>query len=184
MGAHGRARLLRPKPRLIKIKAWTGQASYIPCMHDRNRSTATRREYSALPLVYSCSGCSSAAQLANNLAVRLDREGLAEMSCIAGVGGDVKSLLRKATSGRPIVVLDGCALHCARNCLQRHGVTPRLHLDLSGYGVKKRDHEDASVAETWRVWLDVVLPAVAGLREGEAPRPLRDAPDTRESERL
>ncbi|TAK94969.1 MAG: zinc-binding protein, partial [Aquabacterium sp.] len=40
-------------------------------------------------LVYACSGCSSAAQLANHLAVRLDREGIAEMSCIAGVGGRV-----------------------------------------------------------------------------------------------
>lgn len=33
-----------------------------------------------LPLVYSCSGCSSAAQMANYLAVSLDRRGLAEMS--------------------------------------------------------------------------------------------------------
>jgi len=31
----------------------------------------------ALPLVYSCSGCSNVAQLANTLAVRLDRAGLA-----------------------------------------------------------------------------------------------------------
>ena len=43
------------------------------------------------PLIYSCSGCSSAAQLANHVAVRLDRAGVAEMSCIAGVGGDVPS---------------------------------------------------------------------------------------------
>ena len=28
-----------------------------------------------LPLVYSCSGCSSAAQMANHVALRLDREG-------------------------------------------------------------------------------------------------------------
>ena len=41
------------------------------------------------PLVYSCSGCSSAAQLANHVALQLDRRGVAEMSCIAGVGGDV-----------------------------------------------------------------------------------------------
>ena len=41
----------------------------------------------SLPLVYSCSGCSSAAQMANDLALRLDRAGVAEMSCIAGVGG-------------------------------------------------------------------------------------------------
>lgn len=35
-----------------------------------------------LPLVYSCSGCSSAAQMANCLALELDRKGVAEMSCI------------------------------------------------------------------------------------------------------
>ena len=46
------------------------------------------------PLVYSCSGASSAAQTCNHLAVKLDRAGAAEMSCIAGVGGDVKPLVR------------------------------------------------------------------------------------------
>lgn len=43
-------------------------------------------ERRTLPLVYSCSGCSSAAQMANYVAVQLDRRGAAEMSCIAGVG--------------------------------------------------------------------------------------------------
>ena len=80
-------------------------------------------ERKALPIVYACSGCSSAAQLANHVAVRLDRTGIAEMSCIAGVGGDVPSLIKTAQSGRAIVVLDGCPLECARHCLQRHGVT-------------------------------------------------------------
>ena len=51
-----------------------------------------------LPLVYSCSGCSSAAQMANHLALRLDRAGVAEMSCIAGVGGGVAGLVRTARS--------------------------------------------------------------------------------------
>mgnify|MGYP000305313313 CR=1 FL=1 len=56
-----------------------------------------------LPLVYSCSGCSSAAQMANHVALRLDREGEAEMSCIAGVGGNVPHLVNIARSGRPIL---------------------------------------------------------------------------------
>lgn len=42
------------------------------------------------PLVYSCSGCSSAAQMSNYLAVQLDRMGIAETPCIAGVGGNIK----------------------------------------------------------------------------------------------
>jgi uncharacterized metal-binding protein len=94
------------------------------------------------PLVYSCSGCSSAAQLANAMAVGLDRRGVAEMSCIAGVGGDVPSLVRTATSGRPIVAIDGCRLRCVEACLSRHAVEADLHVDLAGHGVKKRKHAD------------------------------------------
>ena len=60
-----------------------------------------------LPLVYSCSRCSSAAQMANHVALRLDREGEAEMSCLAGVGGNVPHLVNIARSARPILALDG-----------------------------------------------------------------------------
>ena len=95
-----------------------------------------------LPLVYACSGCSSAAQLANHVALRLDREGEAEMSCIAGVGGNVKKLVKTATSGRRIIAIDGCPLSCAKACLNNHNVKPDLHIELTQYGVKKRNHVD------------------------------------------
>ncbi|MDP3841495.1 MAG: putative zinc-binding protein [Oxalobacteraceae bacterium] len=95
-----------------------------------------------LPLVYSCSGCSSAAQLANHVALQLDRRGVAEMSCIAGIGGDVRYLLKIAKSGRRIIALDGCALACAKNCLSRHDIVPDNYHQLQEYGVKKRRHED------------------------------------------
>jgi uncharacterized metal-binding protein len=101
-----------------------------------------RMPTTVLPLVYSCSGCSSAAQMANHLALQLDRGGVAEMSCIAGVGGDVPALLKLAGSGRRIVAIDGCALACARACLARHALTPELHLQLGELGVKKRQHAD------------------------------------------
>ena len=98
-----------------------------------------------LPLVYSCSGCSSAAQLANHLAIRLDRSGLAEMSCIAGVGGGVPSLVRKAreaqAAGRPIMALDGCALACVRACLESREVKASVHVQLQRLGVRKVYHE-------------------------------------------
>lgn len=97
---------------------------------------------SELPLVYSCSGCSSAAQMANDVALRLDRTEEAEMSCIAGVGGDVGPLVKIAKSGRPILAIDGCSLSCAAQCLARQGVTPTAHLVLTDVGVKKRFHKD------------------------------------------
>lgn len=129
--------------------------------------------YRSLPLVYSCSGCSSAAQLANQVAVQLDRAQLAEMSCIAGVGGDVDSLVKVATSGRPIVALDGCPLQCVRNCLKRHGVEPTLHYTLSELGIRKRYHAEFSDDDARRV-----LTAVReDLLQGKAtPEPLADEP--------
>jgi len=105
----------------------------------------------ALPLVYSCSGASSAAQLSNHLAVKLDRLGVAEMSCIAGVGGDVKSLVRLAKSGRPIIALDGCPLQCAAQILKRHGLKADRHYDLGRLGVKKKAHTDFDPVEADRL---------------------------------
>lgn len=94
------------------------------------------------PLVYSCSGCSNIAQLANQVAIELDREGIAEMSCIAGVGGGVKSLVKKAQSGRKIISLDGCHLHCVKSCLSIHGVESTRHYTLTKFGIKKQYHQD------------------------------------------
>ena len=70
------------------------------------------------------------------------------MSCIAGVGGDVQSLVETATSGRPIIALDGCPLQCARHCLHRHGVTPTLHYTLSDFGIRKRYHAQFAADST------------------------------------
>ena len=94
------------------------------------------------PIVYSCSGCSSAAQMANYLAVQLDRKGVAEMSCIVGVGGNVKKLVQTAHSGRKIIVIDGCPLACAKACLSNHSIKPDVDIELTSLGVAKRQHED------------------------------------------
>lgn len=120
-----------------------------------------------LPLVYSCSGCSSAAQMANYVAICLDRSRHAEMSCIAGVGGDVPSLVRIAKSDRPIIAIDGCPLHCVRNCLARHGVQPATHLTLTKAGVKKRFHAEFSEDEATTVYRSIVSSLEAGQPIGD-----------------
>jgi uncharacterized metal-binding protein len=113
-------------------------------------------DYDDLPLVYSCSGCSSAAQMANDLAVRLDRERVAEMSCIAGVGGDVPPLVNTATSGRPLLVVDGCPLECARKSLEQHDVTPDRHVNLAKRGVSKEYHTDYDDEQAKELYDDLV----------------------------
>ena len=62
-------------------------------------------------VVYSCSGCSSAAQLANHVAVPVDTgPAWPKSSCIAGVGATCPAGENWRASGRPIIALDGCPL--------------------------------------------------------------------------
>ena len=123
-------------------------------------------ERTDLPLIYSCSGCSSAAQMANDIAIHLHRDGDAEMSCIAGVGGGVKPLVRLAKSGRKVLAIDGCKLRCVENCLARHGVRADAHFDLSDLGVRKlrrEAYEQTKAEDAYRM----ILTAANGLKSSK-----------------
>lgn len=111
---------------------------------------------SDLPIVYSCSGCSSAAQSANIIAIKMDREKLAEMSCIAGVGGDVKPLVRTAKSGRDIIAIDGCPLSCCKASLARHDVQPKYHFDLSKFDIPKQQGVDPDPELAMKVYAQLL----------------------------
>ncbi|MFU8785536.1 putative zinc-binding protein [Aliidiomarina sp.] len=126
------------------------------------------------PLVYSCSGCSNVAQLANDIAVWLSREGVAEMSCIAGVGGHVRSIVKTAKSGRDIIALDGCPLACVRNTLAQHNIEPKWHIELTRMGLKKDNQENCTLADTYHA-LDYVYQQI-GLNLHETPNPLTRIP--------
>ena len=104
--------------------------------------------------------------------MRLDRTGLAEMSCIAGVGGDVKPLVRKATSGRRIVVIDGCPLGCCEASLARHGVTADSVVRLHERGLRKRQHVDFEPDERDEVLAEIVA-ELEPILVRAPPRPLR-----------
>ena len=108
-------------------------------------------DYQDKPLVYACSGCSNVAQLANDLAVVLDREGSAQMSCISGVGGKVKQLVKVAQSGRPILAVDGCPLNCVKQTLATVNVVPTWHIELTTLGYKKRDHENCDLSDAYKL---------------------------------
>ncbi|MCZ4305860.1 putative zinc-binding protein [Zoogloeaceae bacterium G21618-S1] len=120
------------------------------------------------PIVYSCSGCSSAAQLANHFALRLDREGRADMSCIAGIGGHVAPLMRLARSGRPLIALDGCVLACVRETLAQHDLVPAVHVRLDEFGVKKLKKTDFDTAQS-RALYPRLLEQLAAVVRRDAP---------------
>ncbi len=88
-------------------------------------------------VVYACSGCSDAGEIADRVARQLTREGAAQMSCLAGIGGRVKSLVMKAENAERILVVDGCPLNCAAHTLKLAGFKNFEHLELHKIGIRK-----------------------------------------------
>ena len=89
------------------------------------------------PIIYACSGCSDAGELADRIARELTRAGVGQMSCLAGIGGRVKSLMIKGEKAERILVIDGCPLNCARHTLALAGFNQFDHLELHQIGFRK-----------------------------------------------
>ena len=88
-------------------------------------------------VVYACSGCSDAGQIADRIARQLTRDGVAQMSCLAGIGGRVKSLISTAEKAERILVVDGCPLNCAAHTLKLAGFQKFDHIELHRIGMRK-----------------------------------------------
>jgi uncharacterized metal-binding protein len=88
-------------------------------------------------ILYACSGCSDAGELADRTARTLSQQKRGEMSCLAGIGGRVKSLMVKAEKADHIVAIDGCPLNCARHTLEQAGFQTIHHLELHKLGLRK-----------------------------------------------
>ena len=88
-------------------------------------------------ILYACSGCSDAGELADHTARTLSQQKRGEMSCLAGIGGRVKPLMMKAEKADHIVAIDGCPLNCARHTLEQAGFQNLYHLELHKLGLRK-----------------------------------------------
>jgi uncharacterized metal-binding protein len=94
-----------------------------------------------LACVLACSGCSHAGELADLTARRLEEIGAARMSCLAGVGGRVKSIMSTVQRAPTLLMVDGCPLECGANTLRLAGITEFKHLKLHELGVRKHTTE-------------------------------------------
>ena len=91
--------------------------------------------------VLACSGCSHAGELADLAARRVEEIGAAKMSCLAGVGGRVKSIMNTVQRAPELLMIDGCPLECGANTLRLAGITEFKHLKLHELGVRKHSTE-------------------------------------------
>lgn len=63
------------------------------------------------------------------------------MSCLAGIGGRVKSITSTVQKSPELLMIDGCPLECGANSLRLAGITEFKHLKLHELEVRKHDTE-------------------------------------------
>lgn len=61
------------------------------------------------------------------------------MSCLAGVGGRIPSILATVHKASGILMIDGCPLECGASVLRRAGFAEFRQLKLHELGVRKND---------------------------------------------
>jgi uncharacterized metal-binding protein len=87
--------------------------------------------------VYPCSGAADVGEIADRAGRRLDAEGKAWMSCLAGIGGRVSGLMANAAAAPGLLAIDGCPLDCAKKTLELAGFTNIRHVRVTDLGFKK-----------------------------------------------
>ncbi|MDW7775935.1 MAG: putative zinc-binding protein [Methanosarcinales archaeon] len=97
--------------------------------------------------IFPCAGAANAGPLSNKAALYLTGHGAGTMMCIAGIGAHQHGITRSAQGCYKIVVIDGCKLACAKNCLEHAGIRVHKHIVLTELGIKKSKDLDMKPTE-------------------------------------
>lgn len=87
--------------------------------------------------LFACSGSANVGEIADRAARCLMAEGRGSMSCLAGLGGDVTSMIQAAKQVDGNIVIDGCPQQCGRKVMERAGVTNFRHIRVTDLGIDK-----------------------------------------------
>jgi uncharacterized metal-binding protein len=88
-------------------------------------------------LIFACSGAADLGAISDQAARKMTRAGSGKMFCLMGVGGRIPGIMEKTKAAARVVAIDGCALDCAKKCLEVAGLTNFKHLRASDLGMEK-----------------------------------------------
>ena len=91
----------------------------------------------SVTMIFPCSGASNTGEMSDRAARLLSREGAGKMSCLAGIGGKIKSMIDGAKAAGKILVLDGCPLACAQKTMEQAGIKSFAHVQITDLGLVK-----------------------------------------------
>lgn len=89
-----------------------------------------------IKLIYSCSGAADVGELADRAVRVLRKDGIAQGSCIAGIGAGLSGYVQSAKGADMTIAIDGCPVACVKKNLEKIGVKP-VAVNLAELGYKK-----------------------------------------------
>ena len=106
-------------------------------------------------LVMACSGGSNVGQVSNNIMIELDKKGVGNAYCLAGVGAALSGFIESAKAAKTIVI-DGCPVGCGKKAFEKYGLEPSQYFVVTELGVAKT-HDFSKLAEETDKTLQSVL---------------------------
>lgn len=91
--------------------------------------------------IFPCSGASNCGQIANYAGVKLTEEGLGNMGCLSGIGSHDEKMVNGAKMADKVIVVDGCAVACARKTLEHAGIVVTKWICVTDEGIKKTSNK-------------------------------------------
>ena len=87
--------------------------------------------------MYACSGGANVAEVADKAARELMFAGEGAMFCLAGLGADIPGMIQTARGADVNLIIDGCAMDCAKKTFDRHEITNTRQITVTDLGIEK-----------------------------------------------
>jgi uncharacterized metal-binding protein len=119
----------------------------------------------SIPILFACSGCSNVGELTDKVARELNRRGIVEMSCLAGIGATKPHFLKKLAD-REVWIIDGCPIECSLGVFAQLGEHIDVHIRLHDLGVRK--HATVPTGAEFDNLVEAVLRQVDQIKQSAA----------------
>ena len=124
-------------------------------MSDKTKCTCG----SANVAIFPCVGAANVGQLSNRIAIELEKQGMGNLMCTAGIGARAPGLMKSAEASDRIITINGCPVNCATKTMELAGFKVDREIMISDLGIKKtkdRDLKDEEVAEVLGKVLEIL----------------------------
>ncbi|MGB9927374.1 MAG: putative zinc-binding protein [Methanosarcina sp.] len=113
----------------------------------------------SITTIFPCVGAANVGQISNKIAIELEKRGVGNFMCTAGIGARASGLMKSAEASDRIIAIDGCPVNCASKTLELAGFKVDDKIVISELGIKKtkeKDLKDNEVSEALEKTLEIL----------------------------